>query len=184
MPDLIVMGVDPGFANFGYCLSNLADGLNPIKIGVIHTEKSDKKLNVLATSDNFARGRLIARDIVALIKQYNVRAICAEAMSHPRQASVAGKMSYSWGAMAAICEIYDIPMMQQSPQATKKVLLGKATATKDEVQLLVERRFPRNEVVRKFSAGKKGDWEHGFDACAAILSMENSELFSVLRKST
>ena len=71
----------------------LGEKLQPMKMGVIRTEKSSAKRQVRASEDNLDRAKEIAEEIQKLVKDYNIQLICAETMSYPRNSSAAAKMA-------------------------------------------------------------------------------------------
>ena len=81
-------------------------------------------------------------------------------MSFPRNASTAGKMSICWGVLAAIAEARGLPIVQASPQALKRAVTGSSSASKDEVEFALLKRFG-NETEELFS-GPDGLREHVF----------------------
>lgn len=179
-----VLGVDPGFAAFGWALAEIrADGVKPHSFGVICTEKSDKKRDVRASDDNTRRAQEIVRKIAPIIQAHSVRAICAECMSFPRSSSVAAKMAMSWGVIATFAELNGIPVMQSSPKEIKKLLCGNGGASKEDVGLALNERFGSHLaqwlIVQKL---KKSLYEHAYDALAAVVACENSPVLVLLRR--
>jgi Holliday junction resolvasome RuvABC endonuclease subunit len=110
---------------------------------------------------------------------HNVRAIAAEAMSFPRNASNSAKMALCWGVLASIAEARGLPIVQTSPQALKRAVTGSATADKAEVQFGLLRRFG-NDVEELF-IGPDGLREHAFDALAAVVACLDSEPLRLAR---
>jgi Holliday junction resolvasome RuvABC endonuclease subunit len=176
----VILGLDPGFASLGYVIARVSD-LHVLSMGVIHTKKSIAKAHVLACEDNFERCRELACLLRNLVSSYSVSVICAEAMSFPRQASVAAKMAMVWGVIADLSFTETIPLVQPTPQRTKKALCGHIKASKEEVQAALVKRFGA-VVGDRLAAMRKGDREHAADALACIVASEDSEVLRMARK--
>jgi len=74
-----VLGVDPGFANFGWCVATVTrEGIIPQYANVIITEKLAKKLKVLSPDDEFRRSREIYSSLEDVVRVWKVRMVCAE----------------------------------------------------------------------------------------------------------
>lgn len=185
-----VLGIDPGFASVGWAVFRVgASSELPVALGVIRTEKSSAKRNVRASEDNLERAKEIAAELRKLISTYEVKLICAETMSYPRNAAAAAKMAMCWGVLAATALQYDIPITQATPQEVKKAVTGKKDASKEEVQEAVKRLYPPlAENVTK-SGGPyilrevpRSLWEHPYDATAAMVACRESEVFLLARR--
>lgn len=174
-----VCGVDPGFASIGYSIVELLpQGERVVALGVIRTQKSTKKQHVLACEDNFSRAREIAVALRRLVAVHGIRAICAEAMSFPRQASVAAKIAMVWGILADLTADQNLPLVQPTPQQIKKALCGKASASKTEVEAAVRARYRGLDLTGIPS----GQHEHVFDSLAAVVASLDSEVLRALRQ--
>lgn len=179
---MTVMGVDPGFASLGWAIARLYEDREVIfDVGVIHTEKSDKKRAVRASDDNVMRAREIYEALHSVIQPQALVAVTAEGMSFPRSASVAAKMAMSWGVLVSLCAQYKLPIIQSSPKEVKKALTGTGTASKEEVQVALIQRYPGgfDAFMRK---SNKGDLEHGFDAAATIVAGLASDAIQIARR--
>lgn len=173
-----VLGLDPGFASVGWAVFNVtSEDLHFVAGGVFHTKKNVEKRAVLACEDNFVRARELAQMLRNAIDAFEIRAVCAEAMSFPRHASNAAKMALCWGVIADVTLHLDLPVMQPTPQKIKKTLCGAISASKEEVEAVVKDRGVREPISLK-----KGEREHFYDACAAVLACRDSEVFRLLRK--
>jgi Holliday junction resolvasome RuvABC endonuclease subunit len=184
----ILLGIDPGFAHLGYgalCIATDGVSLRCDAFGLFETEKSSKKLSVLATEDNLRRAVELYDALDGLIRslgdEKNVLVgLAAEAMSWPRNAAVTGKMGIAWGVVASVSRVHRLPILQVSPQMLKKGVAGAKTATKDEVAAAVLRMVPSapkaggrlTEVAARLPKGKR---EHPFDALAAALVCRESQ---------
>lgn len=177
----VVLGLDPGFAALGIALVRLLpDGEEVLALKVVRTEKSNKKTNVLAASDNFRRTREIARELELVIKGHPVRLMAAEYMSFPRNASTAAKMALCWGVIGTLSELSGIGCEQCSPQRLKQVVAGNKQATKEDVQMALAKRYG-NHIMDLYE-GPAGLLEHPMDALGAVVTCLDSETFRLARQ--
>lgn len=181
-----VLGLDPGFANLGYAVVLFhADGHEePVRMGVFRTDKSTKKQNVLAADDNLRRAREIVRFLRTLAKEHNIKALCAETMSYPRNSSTAAKMSLCWGAIAYLSEEFDIPIVQATPQSLKKSVAGKKTASKTGVQRALYKAYGKDALKALLPGVAASLLEHPYDALGAVAACRDSEVLRIARKMT
>lgn len=178
-----LLGVDPGFASVGLALVRLhTDGESVAAVGVIRTEKSDKKQRVLASDDNTQRGRVISRELRAFVGAERIHAICAESMSFPRNSSAAAKMAICWGILINFAEEREIPILQASPQQIKIALCRRKDASKEDVQSSLDQRYPF--LLKLLTDGQitKSVREHPYDAVGAVVACLQSDLIRGLKR--
>ena len=177
-----MLGVDPGFASVGVAVVEVGSASELIMdVRVFTTEKSDKKRKVRASDDNFDRTQRLYIALRDYVVEYGVSAICAEAMSCPRNASVAGKMSLFWGALASVAAQYQLPLVQASPQEMKRVVAGAPSASKVDMAVALRSRYP-GQFDSFSSKFPKAEHEHGFDAAAAVVACLNSDVLQLIRR--
>lgn len=179
MTSVYVLGLDPGFASIGYTVYKLGTPDEVVRMGLIRTEKSSAKRNVRASEDNLERARTIAEELQALLKEFDIRLICAETMSFPRNSSAAAKMAMCWGVMAALSLQHSIPVAQATPQEVKKAVTGQKDASKEDVQAALKKRWALEALVEEIPPSKQ---EHPFDALAVVIACSGSEVFRFARK--
>jgi len=179
--EVYIIGTDPGFASFGLSVIRLTPKSEEvIETVVIRTQKSSKKLNVKAADDNFRRAQAIAAALYELVNKWKPMALTAESMSFPRNASVAAKVAMVWGILALLCYIFQLPMVQATPQEIKKTLCDNKSATKAQIQEALERMYPNQfeEFIRSTAAGQ---WEHGFDAAGSVVACMDTDVLRMAR---
>jgi len=179
--EVFILGTDPGFASFGLSVVQLSPTSEMVMhTDVIRTKKSPKKLNVKAADDNFRRSQAISAVLHETVKKWQPVAITAEAMSFPRNASAAAKVAMTWGILSDLCYIYQLPMVQATPQEIKKTLCGNKSATKADIQKVLEHRYP-NQFLRFTQTLPAGQWEHGFDAAGSVVTCLDSDVIRMAR---
>jgi crossover junction endodeoxyribonuclease RuvC len=177
---MMILGLDPGFANLGWCRASYTkDAFVTLEMGCIQTKKDGRK--VLQSVDNVKRAQIIARKlkwlIWELIEDEWVRtadAIALEAMSFPRNASSASKMSLTWGVISALSGLWDIPMIQASPQDIKEAVTGSRKASKAQMEATLSGRYP--VVLKCLEDVPMSRREHPYDALGAIVASLGSEV--------
>jgi crossover junction endodeoxyribonuclease RuvC len=176
----LVLGLDPGFASLGHTLVELDRERATIKaVGVFRTAKLSTKQHVLAADDNLRRARDISAFLTTLCGRWDPKAICAESMSFPRNASAAAKVAMAWGTIAACSDRLGIPVVQASPQHVKLAVCGRKDASKEDVQAALRQRFP--ELPGFLDKTPTGQLEHPYDAVGAVVACMDSEVLRLLR---
>jgi Holliday junction resolvasome RuvABC endonuclease subunit len=180
---IYVWGTDPGFANFGVTVWRLLpDAEDLVYATVIKTRPEKKKGNVLKSDDHHRRNKIITGALVGIFGNWLPVAVAAESVSLPRNSSSSYMIGRGWGALSTLLVTNgDIPLTQASPQAIKKRVCGKGTASKKEVQEAIERRYPGQFDAFKADV-PKGDWEHVFDGAGAMVTSLDSEVFKMARQ--
>lgn len=185
-----ILGLDPGLANFGWAVLSF-EKEGPARVenfGTFETEKSDKKRKVLASDDNVRRALLLAAFLNGLFKGNSPVAVCAEAMSFPRNSSNAAKTALSWGCIVAFSELHHVPILQASPQAVKIHMCATKTASKEDVQRAVWKLYPpvKEAVAERPPTHTQkqweATWEHSHDAIAAAHTMLESTEVRLVRR--
>lgn len=157
-----VLGVDPGLASLGMArVRLLAVGELVEELRVVRTEPSTRKRKVRAADDNVERLRVLLDALI--VASQDVVAICSEAQSWPRNAASAIKVGMVWGLLVAVADLRHVPILQVSPQQLKRTVAGSRSASKEQVQTALERRYP-----------ELPDWpayrEHAADALGAVVA--------------
>ena len=177
---VLVLGLDPGLSNVGYAVVRLGDRTTPLRMGLIRTKKSDKKLKVLASDDNFRRCKEVAASMNALVEEVEasegpIRVFCVEAKSFPRNASAAAKVAMFWGILAKLSVDTGIPVVQVRPQELKIKMCKKAKASKKEVQDACQGIFGKTDLETLCGSIAESNLEHPYDALAAVVACSDSE---------
>jgi Holliday junction resolvasome RuvABC endonuclease subunit len=180
----VLVGIDPGIAHFGFSfIELLPDSLVPVRMSLIVTTKSDKKLKVFASDDNARRGREIAsvfREALETIPR--PVAFCVEAKSFPRNASAAAKTAITWGIIIANAERLDIPIFQARPQEIKQKLCGVKNSSKVAVQDAVDELFGVDAIHPLVEDIALTNREHPYDSVAAVVACADSEILRMIRR--
>jgi len=175
-----ILGLDPGFANIGWCMGTLTDGLLVVSdLGTIETKKDTRK--VLVSVDNMRRAREITEALAGLVWSHDgvevvreVDCLCVEEMSYPRNASNAAKMAMTWGVISAVSEMWGLPVVQASPQQIKEAVTNSRKASKQMMLGCLQADYPEIEgLLAPIPSSRR---EHPVDALGAIVACINSEI--------
>lgn len=182
---MIFLGIDPGFANLGWCHAEY-DGKTLVvrDMGTVTTNKSTKKIPV--AWDNIKRTQRLHTHLMALALvphpsgMVPVDCTCAEAMSYPPNAATAAKMSLSWGVIASVTAALKIPLVQPSPRDIKMAVAGSHKASKAMMSQRLHEYYPEIEALLDPIPGSRR--EHPIDALGAIVaSLQSDVVKAVLR---
>jgi crossover junction endodeoxyribonuclease RuvC len=146
----ILLGLDPGIANFGWAVHYTDGTLNAS--GVIKTSVS--------VADH-QRMLQIVRELNSVVKEYSIDCVIVEQMMlhNPVPAIIRG-----YGArMCVLAHLAELGLAYEeyNPTTTKKVLLGKGVADKNTMKKAVMEWFDFNERDGKLA-------EHEIDSFAQI----------------
>ena len=178
----LVLGVDPGFSSLGWCrfaLGKTPEQDHVLGMGVIRTEKVNKKVKVLASNDNHRRICEIFKQLFPLTE--GITFFTAESQSWPRNAASSAKVGMSWGVISSLSELRQIPLLQMSPQALKKAVCDKKTASKQEIADALVARYGIviDDVLKGIPSGQH---EHAFDALGSVHAALGSEEVKLVRQ--
>jgi crossover junction endodeoxyribonuclease RuvC len=172
-----ILGIDPGLSKMGLALVRVnQEGERVLALDVLRTEKSHKKRHVLASEDNVRRIQELAAALAPWFDG-DVVAVCAESQSWPRSLGSATKTAMAWGIIGTILQRRRLPSLQASPQQVKAAVTGRKTASKEQVQAALEKRYGPLDWP-----SRKADREHCADALAAIVACLDSEVIRMARR--
>ena len=157
-----VIGIDPGFAKIGYAVAHIRP-LKVVALGTVETKKGEPPVS----EDNFKRVRDIYCELAGLCYAHRPATLCIEAMSYPRNASTAAKMSLCWGALAALSEEWELDVLQATPREIKIAATCDPKATKEDVQAALADFPGYTDLIAEIPKTKR---EHPSDALGAILA--------------
>lgn len=182
---MLALGIDPGLATLGLAeMEIFADSEQLRAMRTFTTKASPKKMHILANDDVFRRSREIVRVIEPLVRDVRVQVICFEAWSPIRNAGAAAKVARTFGIIAALAEVYSIPVVSPTPQQVKMASTGRRDASKETVQASIRKRYRKDAgVFKRFEKDTpKSRREHGYDACGIIVASLDSEVIRGLRR--
>lgn len=175
---MVILGLDPGFANLGWALLDCS-GVRPrcLAGGVIRT-KPNRTAN--RCDDNVRRCGDLTKAIEELHKKHRFAFIAAEAQSWTRHANADRAVAQAWGVIAAISEMHGCPVIQLRPQDVKLKISGRQSTSKGALQNMVEHRV--ENATAMLSGIAKSHQNHASDALAVALASQFHPLIQTVKR--
>ena len=123
---------DPSFTAWGYAVIDTKDNYI-LESGCIKTAPEQKKRRIRASDDRTRRTKEIVQTLLGIIRSHNIGFILSEAPHGSQNAQAAIMIGMVAGITTAIAECLDIPIEFYSEQDSKKAVLGKKAATKEDM---------------------------------------------------
>jgi crossover junction endodeoxyribonuclease RuvC len=161
---MAILGIDPGFSSLGWAVlyPTLEGRLNP-------------KVQLRSSEDNIRRAQEIYNELIIILEAHEVRLICTETMSWPRNAGVVAKMGIVWGVIASVAQLYRVPLIQASPMEIKRAVTGDGKASKERMIARIIELFPNLALPTQTTLQ-----EHAADAVGAVIACQGSQLFKAI----
>jgi len=130
MENLVILTNDPSFTAWGYAVVSKNKILES---GCIKTAPEQKKRRIRASDDRTRRASEIAGSLLQLIATHDVNFILSESPHGSQNAQAAIMIGLVAGLLVGISESLNIPIEWYSEQDSKKAVLGKKAATKEDM---------------------------------------------------
>ena len=121
---------DPSMTGWGWAV--LSGNGNIHKTGCIKTAPEQKKRRIRKGDDTVRRASELIKQLVSIIKTYNVQLIISELPHGSQNAQAAVMIGLVTGIMQTMADVLGLPIEWFSEGDAKKCLLGKLSATKQE----------------------------------------------------
>jgi Holliday junction resolvasome RuvABC endonuclease subunit len=176
-----IIGIDPGLAACGIAVMRLKP-FEPLLVRVVRTAKADNRRRLRQSDDLGDRLRSIADVLWEVVREHQSElvAICVEAKAIPFRGgrmivkpSVVSALGRVRGLVDAIGSFYQLPVLEETAQILKQLTTGDKSASKDDVKLALEKRWPE---LRAVWPPQKTLHEHAADAVAAAVAGEQSDV--------
>lgn len=122
---------DPSFTAWGWAV--LTPEGTVLASGCIKTEPEHAKKRIRKSDDRVRRAGEIIRQLIKLIEKYNIGLILTELPHGSQNAQAAVMIGMVIGIVISIAESFRIPIECYSEQDSKKEVLGKRAATKNDM---------------------------------------------------
>lgn len=130
---------DPSMTAWGWAV--LTPQGKVVDCGAIKTTPSNKKLGIRKGDDRARRITEINSELLKIIEEYNIKLIISE-QPHGSQSAVAAVMiGITAGIVQTIGDCLDIAVEWYSEGDAKKAISGKRSVDKDEMVVIVKRKF-------------------------------------------
>jgi Holliday junction resolvasome RuvABC endonuclease subunit len=155
----VILALDPGLARIGYNLAHLwANPGGPPDVEIFQADvwRADlpeaEERTLPAVEDSFRRARLQGQRLRAVVREHGVSLVVTEALSHPRDAGSAAKVSMFWGVLGAVADELFLDVVMVRPQDARRVLgLPKTPRGATRAQ---KKRVVHDELRRRYGAQK------------------------------
>ena len=166
---------DPSFTAWGWAIVNEVGDV--VDAGCIKTAPDYKKKRIRKSDDRVQRAREIISRLYNLVDEYKVDLILTELPHGSQNAQAAVMIGIVTGILATLSYSRDIPIEYYSEQDSKKALLGKKAATKEEMIKAIDKQY---EVAWT----KVGYADEAIADALAIhyVASQQSEILKMLRK--
>lgn len=131
--ELVLLGVDPGTIKTGYGIIHQSKtGIDVVDYGVI---KPDRKLHL------FDRYHAIFEDLKYLIQKFKPGILVVETQFVQKNVQSALKLGMARGVAIIAGKQYDLDCYEYSPKQAKLAVVGTGSASKYQVQKMLQRQF-------------------------------------------
>lgn len=173
MGNMNILTNDPSFTAWGWAVL-VADTI--LDCGCIKTEPEANKRRIRVSDDRYRRTVELVQELLRIIKQYEIKLILCEAPHGSQNAQAAVMIGTVIGIITTLSECLSIPIEFYSEQDSKKALLSKKSATKEETVKAIN-----NKYLVKWSHKKYID-EAVADALAVhYVASKQSQLLKMLK---
>ncbi len=140
-----ILGIDPGTRVVGYGLVERdgQGGLHYRECGVIQLDPAmvmPQRLLMLATS------------LVEIIAEFHPQVLALESAFHGVNASSALKLGQARGAVMLVAAQHQVPVAEYAPALVKRAVAGHGQATKQDIQVRIQRLFGLEREPRSDAA--------------------------------
>ena len=184
----VLLSIDTGLATFGLAAFDVGTR-ELLQLGLVRTEKSDKKRQVSNSSDVVRRAREVSRALVKfssdVLRAHGglVVAVAHESLSLPRNSRAAALIGVSLGLVVHHAEVCDLPILEVYPQDVKQRVTGRKSASKEEIRAsLGATLFNLEDCLRALGVAR-GVEEHPVDAAAVGYCALEHDVLRVLSRS-
>jgi Holliday junction resolvasome RuvABC endonuclease subunit len=186
----VVLALDPSFRNTGYAIFEIVDITERIlEVGVIKTEKSDKKRKVRASDQRVEQIQVLVNSLRSIINKYKPKLIVAELpTSGGKSAHAISSMAIAQTVCGAVAAYEDLPYEWVTPTENKKALTGAKNASKEDMMNAALKLYPQLKADYTHTKGQykgkiRGEFEHIADAIGAFETVKStSSIIRLLRK--
>ena len=122
---------DPSMTAWGWAV--LSGSGKVYETGCIKTSPEQKKRRIRKGDDTVRRASEIIRQLIEIIKQYDIQLILSELPHGSQNASAAVMIGLVTGIVQTLADCFDLPIEWYSEGDAKKCALNRLSATKGEI---------------------------------------------------
>ena len=140
VPEKSILTNDPSMTAWGWAVLDWNG--NIVDVGCIKTDSQHKKQRIRKGDDTVRRVAEINQQLLKVIKEYNVNYILSELPHGSQNASAATMIGIVIGIMQTISNSKELGIEWYGENDSKKAVLGKQSATKQEMVDAISKLFP------------------------------------------
>lgn len=141
---MIILGIDPGLQTTGFCITSIINNKTSIQeVGVLKLMSSDSIPSRISQFHDF---------ILTKIKNFQITAISLETPFLGKNPQSFLKLGYLRGILYLLSEQHNIIIYEFAPTQIKQSLTGSGAASKEQVQTMVKRLFPKINNLQTYDA--------------------------------
>ena len=124
-----IIAIDPGYDRCGVAIVSEISGKPTITFSdCITSEKTDEQ---------YIRLTSIFKQLEVIVKKYKPNCLAIETLFFSVNKKTAFKVAEARGAIMTLAGLYNLPLIELSPQAIKITMTGSGNASKEQVQKMV-----------------------------------------------
>lgn len=131
MEKIKILTNDPSFTAWGWAVLNEKGEV--IDSGCIKTHPEQKKRRIRKGDDTVRRTSEINKTLIEIIQNYDIKLILSELPYGSQNASAAVMIGIVTGIIQTLADSFDLPVEWFSEDDAKKCVLGRRSATKEEM---------------------------------------------------
>ena len=138
---MVVLGIDPGTRNMGYCLLKLdCEKYSLIEAGVLKFKKDHLKVQMLE----------LTKGLDLILSAHNVDEVAIEDIFYAHNPKTVLKLAQFRGALSLKILLSVGDYAEYTPLQVKKSITGNGKATKEQVAFMVKRLLKIKKEIRPF----------------------------------
>lgn len=174
---MIIVGIDPGFANLGFAAVELLNpaGSRIVSVKLVKTQPSHKKQRMAAADDESRRLNEIEDAMMRFFDDHKPGVVAIENPPWGKNAQAVKTCALMWGAAHCLCRARGLALINVSAQEIKKSVAGNKSASKEDVLDAIRKQHPAFTEWPTTAAV-----EHVADAVGAALTVRTHPLVFAL----
>jgi len=138
---MIILGIDPGTRNMGYCLLKLeCEKFSLIEAGVLKFKQDELKVQIAQLSES----------LESVISAHNIDEVAIEDIFFAHNPKSVLKLAQFRGALSLKIILSIGNYFEYTPLQVKKAITGNGKATKEQVEFMVRRLLNIKKAIRPY----------------------------------
>ena len=138
---MIVLGIDPGTRNMGYCLLKLdCEKFTLVEAGVLKFKQDELKVQIAE----------LAKGLDSILSAHNIDEVAIEDIFYAHNPKTVLKLAQFRGALSLKILLSVGNYFEYTPLQVKKAITGNGKATKEQVAFMVKRLLKIKKEIRPY----------------------------------